>query len=146
MSENLPVNVSIDEGLGTVSFADDVIATIAGLAATEVQGVAGMTGNMKSGINELLGRKDLTKGIKVEVGKEEAAVDLYMMFFYGYSIIEACQKVQENVRKAIETMTGLKVVEINVHVQGIQFEKEAPAPVVIDENEPEITTPAQRVK
>lgn len=126
MSENLPINVSIDEGVGSVSFANDVIATIAGLAATEIEGIAGMTGNMMTDISEILGRKNLTKGVKVEVGKEETAIDLYMIVYYGNSIIDVCKKVQENVKKAIETMTGLRVVEVNVHVQGIQFEKEAP--------------------
>ena len=124
MSENLPVNVTIDEGIGSVTFAADVIATIAGLAATEVEGVAGMTGSVMSGIGEILGRKNLTKGVKVEVGKEETANDLYMLFFYGISVMDICKKVQENVKKAIETMTGLRVVEVNVHVQGVQFEKD----------------------
>lgn len=101
MSENLPVNVTIDEGIGSVTFAADVIATIAGLAATEVEGVAGMTGSVMSGIGEILGRKNLTKGVKVEVGKEETAIDLYMLFFYGISVIDICKKVQENVKKAI---------------------------------------------
>lgn len=135
MSENnLPVSVSIDEGVGSVSFANDVIATIAGLAATEIDGVAGMTGNMMADISEILGRKNLTKGVKVEVGKEEAAIDLYVLVYYGRSIIDVCNKVQENVKKAIETMTGLRVVEVNVFVQGIQFEKET-AMVEVDENE-----------
>ncbi len=128
MSENLPVNVSIDEGMGSVSFADEVIAIIAGLAATEVKGVAGMTGNIASGIQEILGMKNLSKGVRVEVGKEETAIDLYCILDYGSSIIGVAKAVQENVRKAVETMTGLNVVECNVHVQGVQFEKEAPPP------------------
>jgi len=129
MSENLPVNVSIDEGMGSVSFADEVIAIIAGLAAGEVPGVAGMTGNLASGIQEILGKKNLSKGVKVEVGKEEAAIDLYCILEYGSSIINVAKGVQENVKKAVETMTGLAVVECNVHVQGIQFEKEAPVAI-----------------
>ncbi len=141
MSENLPINVTIDEGIGSVTFAADVIATIAGLAATEIEGVAGMTGNVINGISEILGRKNLTKGVKVEVGKEETAIDLYMLFYYGVSVIETCKKVQENVKKAIETMTGLRVVEVNIHVQGVQFEKEAPAP-----KEEPAPAPAPRVK
>lgn len=136
MSDNLPVNVTIDDGVGSVTFAADVIATIAGLAATEVEGVAGMTGNVMNGISEILGRKNLTKGVKVEVGKEEAAIDLYMLFNYGVSLINACKSVQENVKKAIEMMTGLRVVEVNVHVMGVQFEKEAP-PAPVEEPEPE---------
>ena len=74
--------------------------------------------------------------VKVEVGKEEAAIDLYMLFNYGVSLINACKSVQENVKKAIEMMTGLRVVEVNVHVMGVQFEKEAP-PAPVEEPEPE---------
>ena len=114
MSENMPVNVEIDNGIGSVTFEDDVIAIIAGLAATEVKGVASMAGSMSSSLNEMLGKKDHTKGVKVEVGTEEAAVDLYLSLYYGISIPETCRAVQENVKKAIETMTGLRVVEVNV--------------------------------
>lgn len=143
MSENMPINVEIDNGMGSVTFADEVIAIIAGLAATEIKGVANMAGSVSSSINEMLGKKDHTKGVKVEVGKEEAAVDLYLMLTYGISIPDTCRAVQENVKKAIETMTGLRVVEVNVHVQGVKFEKEAPAPAI---EEPEEPAPAPRVK
>ena len=143
MSENMPINVEIDNGMGSVTFADEVIAIIAGLAATEVKGVASMTGSVSSSINEMLGKKDHTKGVKVEVGKEEAAVDLYLTLTYGLSIPDTCRAVQENVKKAIETMTGLRVVEVNVHVQGVKFEKEAPAPAIEEPAEP---APAPRVK
>lgn len=144
MSENMPVNVDIDNGMGSVTFADEVIAIIAGLAATEIKGVAGMSGNMGNSINEMLGKKDHTKGVKVEVGKEEAAVDLYLTLTYGVSIPDTCKAVQENVKKAIETMTGLRVVEVNVHVQAVKFEKEAP--VVVEEPKEEEPAPAPRVK
>ena len=143
MSENLPINVEIDNGMGSVTFADEVIAIIAGLAATEINGVASMAGSVSSSINEMLGKKDHTKGVKVEVGKEEAAVDLYLTLTYGLSIPDTCRAVQENVKKAIETMTGLRVVEVNVHVQGVKFEKEAPAPAI---EEPAESAPAPRVK
>ena len=109
MSENMPVNVEIDNGIGSVTFEDDVIAIIAGLAATEVKGVASMAGSMSSSLNEMLGKKDHTKGVKVEVGTEEAAVDLYLSLYYGISIPETCRAVQENVKKAVETMSGLVV-------------------------------------
>ena len=138
MSENMPVNVEIDNGIGSVTFEDDVIAIIAGLAATEVKGVASMAGSMSSSLNEMLGKKDHTKGVKVEV---EAAVDLYLSLYYGISIPETCRAVQENVKKAIETMTGLRVVEVNVHVQAVKFEKEAPAEIAAPEE-----APAPRVK
>ena len=132
MSENMPVNVEIDNGIGSVTFADDVIAIIAGLAATEVKGVANMLGNMSSSITEMMGKKDHAKGVKVEVGTEEAAVDLYLVLNYGINIPDVCRAVQENVKKAIETMTGLRVVEVNVHVQGVKFEKEASAAPAVE--------------
>lgn len=140
MSENMPVSVEMEGGMGSVTFADEVIAIIAGLAATEVKGIASMSGNMGNSINEMLGKKDHTKGVKVEVGKEEAAVDLYVVLNYGLSIPDTCKAVQENVKKAVETMTGLRVVEVNVHVQGVKFEKEVPV------EEPKEKEVAPRVK
>ncbi|MFZ5975845.1 MAG: Asp23/Gls24 family envelope stress response protein [Bacillota bacterium] len=113
---------------GTISYANDVIATIAGLAAMEASGVAGMSGGVVDGIVELVGRKNLTKGIKVEVGNHEAAIDAFVVIQYGAKIQEVAGQIQESVKKAVENMTGLKVVEVNVHVQGIQFEKEVKEP------------------
>ena len=106
---------------GSVRIADDVVAIIAGLAATEVPGVAGMSGGIAGGIAEMLGRKNLSKGVKVEVGETEAAVDIHVIVAYNVRIPEVAIQIQENVKKAIETMTGLKVVEVNVHVQGVAF-------------------------
>lgn len=123
---NLPVSVPIDGDIGTVTFADEVIAIIAGLAATEIPGVAGMSGGIADGFADILGRKNLTKGVKVDVGSQQAAVDLSMIMDYGVRIHEVAKKVQENVKKAIETMSGLQVVEVNLHVLGVKIEKEAP--------------------
>jgi uncharacterized alkaline shock family protein YloU len=106
---------------GSVRIADDVVAIIAGLAATEVPGVAGMSGGIAGGIAEMLGRKNLSKGIKVEVGETEAAIDIHVIVTYNVRIPDVAVRIQENVKKAIETMTGLKVVEVNVHVQGVAF-------------------------
>lgn len=117
-------NIDVPDDVGTIGYADDVIAVIAGLAATEVEGVAGMSGGIAEGISELLGRKNLTKGVKVEVGSEEAAIDLYVVIEYGKCIPDVCVAIQENVKKTVELMTGLTIVEINVHVQGVHFEKE----------------------
>ncbi|MEL7608513.1 MAG: Asp23/Gls24 family envelope stress response protein [Bacillota bacterium] len=111
---------------GKIIFASDVIATIAGLAASEVKGVAGMSGGVVEGITQILGRKNLTKGIKVEVGSEEAAVDVSVIVEYGYRIHEVCAQIQLAVKNAIETMTGLRVVEVNVFVQSVSFEKPEP--------------------
>jgi len=110
--------------IGTVKIADEVVAIIAGLAATEVEGVAGMSGGLAGGIAELLGKKNLSKGVKVEVGDKEAAVDLYLVVNYGVSIPEVALNVQRNVARAITSMTGLDVVEVNVHIQGVHFQTE----------------------
>jgi len=106
---------------GSIKIADDVVGVIAGLAATEVEGVAGMSGGVAGGIAELLGRKNLSKGVKVLVGEKETVVDLFLIVNYGVRIPEVAWNVQENVKKAIENMTGLAVVEVNIHVQGINF-------------------------
>ena len=107
---------------GRIIFADEVVATIASLAVTDVEGVSALNGGMVEGISEMLGKKSLTKGIKVEVGQEEAAIDVTVSILYGYKIKEVCEKIQEAVKSAIETMTGLHVVEINVFVQSVVFE------------------------
>lgn len=118
---------SIDlKGGGQVTFANEVIAIIAALAASETAGIAGMSGGSMSGLGEMLGRKNLTKGVKVEVGTEEAAVDVYVVVKYGFKIQEVANTIQKNVRSAVENMTGLRVVEVNVYVQGIEMEKEVP--------------------
>lgn len=109
------------EGMGSVRIADEVVSIIAGLAATEVEGIAGMSGGLVGGIAEMVGRKNLAKGVKVEVGETEAAVDLYIIVKYGVRIPDVALGVQEKVKNAIESMTGLSVVEVNVHVQGVGF-------------------------
>ena len=118
--------VKKETGLGTIRVADEVVSIIAGLATTEVEGVAGMSGGIAGGIAEILGRKNFSKGVKVEVGEKEAAVDLYIIVKYGIRIPEVALAAQENVKRAIETMTGLSVIEVNVHVQGVGFPEEEP--------------------
>ena len=145
MTEMNEVSTAVEsENSGKIVFADDVIATIAALAAADVEGVAGMSGGVVEGLTERLGMRNITKGVKVEVGTEEAAVDLYLVLNYGINIPDVCRAVQENVKKAIETMTGLRVVEVNVHVQGVKFEKEASSAPAVEA--PEETAPAPRVK
>ena len=125
MAEETMQEVQIkNEKSGKITFNNDVIATIAGLSTVEVDGVAGMSGGFTSGVAELLGRKNMTKGVKVEIGTEEASVDLYVVMEYGTPIQKAAYDAQESVRKAIETMTNLHVVRVDVHVQGVSFEKE----------------------
>lgn len=106
---------------GSIRVADEVVAIIAGLAATEVDGVAGMSGGIAGGIAEMLGRKNLAKGVKVEVGEREAAVDAFIIVEFGVRIPDVALKIQEKVKNAIENMTGLNVIEVNVHVQGVAF-------------------------
>lgn len=112
-------------GLGKIRIADEVVKVIAGLAAIEIKGVAGMSGGLVGGIAEMLGRKNLSKGIKVEVGEREAAVDIHVIVDYGVRIPEVAAQIQESVKAAIEQMTGLQVVEVNVNVQGVTFAHES---------------------
>ncbi|MEW9123627.1 MAG: Asp23/Gls24 family envelope stress response protein [Thermotaleaceae bacterium] len=110
---------------GQIKIADEVVGIIAGLAATEVPGVAGMSGGLAGGIAEILGRKNLSKGVKVEVGEKEAAIDLFIIVEYGVKIPDVAWQIQESVKKAIETMTGLKAIEVNIHIQGVNIDKES---------------------
>ena len=122
--ENLPLTVDVNdmEPGSSITYASEVVAIIAGIAAAEVEGVAGMV-NVPSG--NLLGKnRSVTRGVKVETGTEEASVDLYVTIEYGQPIQKVAQDAQENVRRAIESMTGLHVVKVDVHVQGVSFEKE----------------------
>ena len=113
-----------DSALGTIRIADEVVSIIAGLAATEIEGIAGMSGGLVGGIAEMLGRKNFSKGVKVEVGERETAIDLYIIVKYGVRIPDVALAAQENIKQAIENMTGLSVVEVNVHVQGVSFPEE----------------------
>lgn len=110
--------------LGTIKIADDVVKVVAGLAAMDIKGVAGMSGGFAGGIAELLGRKNLSRGIKVEVGEKEAAIDLSVIIDYGVRIPDVAAQIQESVKSAVERMTGLIVVEANVNVQGVAFAAE----------------------
>ena len=99
--------------IGEVQIADEVVAIIAGLAATEVEGVASMAGNITNELVGKLGMKNLSKGVKVEVTEEHVSVDLSLYIRFGYNIPEVSEKVQDKVRTAIENMTGLTVLDVN---------------------------------
>ncbi len=120
----IPTDVCVNEN-GKIAFAPDVIATIANLAASEVPGITGLGGGFADSISGILGKKNFTKGVRVEVGNEETAVDISVNVKYGEKIQEVCSCVQVEVKKAIETMTGLRVVEVNVYVQSVTFEDPA---------------------
>lgn len=103
-----------------IKIADDVVAVIAGVAVSEVPGVSSMAGGFAGGISEVLsGKKNLSKGIKVEVGDKETKIDVNIIVEYGTRIPDIAFEIQNRVKKAVETMTGLKVIEVNVHVQGV---------------------------
>ena len=108
-------------GIGEVQIADEVVAIIAGLAATEVNGVASMAGNITNEIVSRLGMKNLSKGIQIEIADNEVVVDVALNIAYGYSIPEVSTKVQEKVKSAIETMTGLSVATINVRIASVDM-------------------------
>ena len=118
---------------GTVKIASDVVATIAGLAAAEVKGIAGMSGGVAGGIAEMLGRKNLTKGVKVDIIEQDVTVDIFSIVEYGVFIADVAKEVQSKVKQAVETMTGLNCPTVNVHIQGIVFPKEKSAEVVSEE-------------
>jgi uncharacterized alkaline shock family protein YloU len=125
--------------IGMIQIAPEVIEVIAGLATIEISGVAGMSGGFAGGIAELLGRKNLSKGVKVDVGQREAAVDVNIIIEFGNRIPEVASEIQRNVKHAIESMTGLHVVEVNVHIHDVHFK----TTIVKTEDE---ETALQRVK
>ena len=110
--------------LGEVKIADEVIAIIAGLAATEVKGVAGMCGNITNELVSKLGMKKLSKGVRVNVEGSHVSVDLAIELDYGVSIAQISKTVQEKVKTAIENMTGLTIDEVNVRIAGVALEEE----------------------
>ena len=108
-----------------IKISDDVVAVIAGVAVSEVPGVYGMAGGFAGGIGEVLsGKKNLSKGIKVEVGEKETKIDVNIIVEYGTRIPDVAYEIQNRVKKAVETMTGLKVIETNVHVQGVNTDNQ----------------------
>ncbi len=116
-----------------IKIADDVIAVIAGVAVAEVPGVASMSGGFAGGISEVLsGKKNLSKGIKVESGEKETKIDVNIIVEFGVRIPDVAFEIQNRVKKSVENMTGLKVVEVNVHVQGVNTD----STLEKDENQP----------
>ncbi|MGN0742178.1 MAG: Asp23/Gls24 family envelope stress response protein [Candidatus Fimadaptatus sp.] len=140
MSENLTTNVELDATAnGTVSFATDVVATIAGLATTEGEGVAAMINNGNMGLVDMLrknqGNRPLTRGVKVDINGNQVTVHINVTVDYGSPVPKVAREIQDNVKKAIETMTGLEVPEINIYVQGISFEKENRAAAELEQKQ-----------
>ena len=123
-NSTLPLNTEDPTPSSNITYNSEVVAIIAGLAANEVEGIAGMCSVSGSIMSK---NRNVTKGVKVEVGTEEVAVDLYVIVEYGIPIQRAAADAQENVRKAIESMTGLHVVRVDVHVQSVSFEQDKKA-------------------
>ena len=122
--EKKTYTIKSDENLGEVKIADEVVAIIAGLAATEIEGVASMAGNITNELVSKLGMKNLSKGVKISVKDETVAVALALNLEYGYQIPEVSKKVQEKVKSAIETMTGLEVSHVNIRIAAVNTEAE----------------------
>ncbi|MRG86548.1 Asp23/Gls24 family envelope stress response protein [Salinibacillus xinjiangensis] len=124
MQENHLLKVSEDTSLGNVEIAPEVIEVIAGIAANEVSGVAQMRGNFASNVTERFGKKNHGKGIKVELTDKGIKIDTFSVLDYGVSIPKVAQQIQDNIRQAIKNMTALEIEEVNVHIVGVQIDKE----------------------
>jgi uncharacterized alkaline shock family protein YloU len=112
---------------GSIRISDDVVASIAGIAAINTHGVTAMSGGISEGIAKRISGRNVHKGVGVEVGELEAAIDLRVIIQYGLHIQQVCRELQENVKTAVENMTGLKVIEVNVKVEGISMNDETDA-------------------
>lgn len=121
--DNEKITEGVSQAQGNIRIADDVVAAIAGLAAAKVENVTDMSGGLAGDIAGILGRKNPAKGVKVQIGDKEAIIDISIIVDYGARIPDVAWKIQENVKKAVEYMTGLKVTAVNVHVQGVNFPK-----------------------
>jgi uncharacterized alkaline shock family protein YloU len=122
-----------NSGHGKVEIAPEVIEVIAGIAASEVEGVAQMRGNFATGVVERLGKKNHGKGVKVELSEEGIKVDVYCLMKFGVSIPTVAGKIQDNIRQALLNMTALEAEAVNIHVVGISFENQKPEPEVDEE-------------
>lgn len=125
MDKDLNNNIYVleDERIGSVKIADDVVAMIAALAATEVEGVAAMFGNMTGELLSRVGVKNAAKGTRVEVSQKKVKVDLAITMEYGFNIPATCQRVQAKVKNAVENMTGLEVTDVNIRIAGINVSR-----------------------
>ena len=127
-NEEKIIETTEENSVGAIRIASDVVATIASMAAAEIPGVAGMSGGITSGLAQMLGRKQMTKGVKVDVSESDAALDIYIIVKYGVAIGDVAKQVQEGVKATVESMTGLVCKEVNVHVQGVSFPEPEPEP------------------
>ena len=116
--------IQLEDDLGKVVIADEVVGVVAGLAAVEVDGVASMAGNITKDLISKLGRKTLAKGVKADINEDVVTVSMSINLKYGYNVVKVCKKVQDKAKTAIENMTGLTVSEVNVKIAGIDVSKD----------------------
>lgn len=121
MAENNALEMVQDE-LGKIEIAPEVIEVIAGIAASEIEGVATMRGNFAAGVAERFGRKNHGKGIRVDLSDNQIKIDVYCVLNYGVSIPKVAQQIQDNIRQAVLNMTGLETDEVNIHIVNVNFE------------------------
>lgn len=130
-----------EEPIGNIKISSDVVSTIAGIATSEIEGVAGMYGTFAGGIAEMFGaKKNPSKGVKVDMTETSVTIDLYIVVDYGVRIPELSWEIQENVKNNVETMTGLEVLKVNIHIEGVSFEKENEEKIELDSD---ISEPAE---
>ena len=123
--EKVDENVAVNETeVNGIKIAEDVVAKIAGIAASEVKGVFSMNGGIAGGISEMFGKKSFSKGVKAQVTEKDTILDLYIIVEYGSRIPDIAWEIQNKVKTAVENMTGLKVLEVNIHVQGVNLPKD----------------------
>ncbi len=125
--------VSTKDERGTINIAEEVIASIAALATADVSGVAGLAAAGGMDISELLGRKNLTKGVRLQLEEDAVIADVHLLVKYGHTVIDVAKAVQDSVSSTITSMTGLTVSAVNVHISGIVFDKESKTPERITE-------------
>ncbi len=112
---------------GSIRISEDAIAGIVSMVAAQIKGISAMSGSMTSGLTEMLGKKNLTKGVKVELNDQDVIIALYVFVEYGVKIPKLALEIQNQVRDSIQTMTGLRVKEVNIYVQGVTFDHTEPA-------------------
>lgn len=123
--ENVEQKISVNETeVNGINIAEEVVVTIAGKATSEVKGVSSMNGGIAGGLSEMFGKKSFSKGVKVQITGKDTVIDLYIIVDYGTRIPDIAWEIQNRVKTAVENMTGLRVLEVNIHVQGVNLPKE----------------------
>ena len=120
--ERTVYTIKMDDNQGEVVIMDEVIAVVAGLAAVEIDGVASMAGNATKELISKLGKKLLSKGVKVDVLESVVSISIAINLKYGYNVMDVCKKVQDKVKATVESMTGLTVADVNVRIAGVEVE------------------------